>query len=262
MVLLFTAGIAFWMSVLHRYQTQVSETMMMVFADLAVALAASLSARFTFYDRNWFVRFLAALVALLIGLFSLGVLTNWDMGIGSINAWRRQVEWIEVIQLAGSLIVLLVALRAWWRPPVQVDEFEDEPEPARAAVRRTRRSQSHEPKLPRFHLPTSWTSGSSRNGRLKVRKSRSNARAAASEPDRVVVSRPIKPARSRRRKARKPELQLSVYEEHRCPYCLEEVKRNDPRGVKQCDICHTLHHADCWNVTGMCQIPHLNALNL
>ncbi|MEW6406551.1 MAG: hypothetical protein AB1649_32605, partial [Chloroflexota bacterium] len=130
MVLLFTAGIAFWMSVLHRFQTQVSETMMMVFADLAVALAASLGARFTFYDRNWFVRFLVAFLALLLGLVALGFMTNWDIGIGSIPSWQRGVEWLEVIQLAGGLIVLLVALRAWWRPPVQFEEAEYEPEPA------------------------------------------------------------------------------------------------------------------------------------
>jgi hypothetical protein len=44
--------------------------------------------------------------------------------------------------------------------------------------------------------------------------------------------------------------------EQRCPYCLELVEKNDPRGVKICPICHTYHHADCWNVTGMCQVPH------
>jgi ribosomal protein L37AE/L43A len=45
-------------------------------------------------------------------------------------------------------------------------------------------------------------------------------------------------------------------EEHRCPYCLEEVTSNDARGVKICPICHTYHHADCWAVTGACQVPH------
>ncbi len=44
--------------------------------------------------------------------------------------------------------------------------------------------------------------------------------------------------------------------EHRCPYCLEVVVNNDPRGVKVCPICHTRHHADCWAVTGNCQVPH------
>lgn len=46
--------------------------------------------------------------------------------------------------------------------------------------------------------------------------------------------------------------------EDRCPYCFDVVKRNDPRGVHICEICHTPHHADCWAVTGKCQVPHLN----
>jgi hypothetical protein len=42
-----------------------------------------------------------------------------------------------------------------------------------------------------------------------------------------------------------------------CPYCLEEVKPNDPRGKVVCRICHTPHHADCWAITGKCEVPHL-----
>jgi ribosomal protein L37AE/L43A len=57
----------------------------------------------------------------------------------------------------------------------------------------------------------------------------------------------------RRRRA----VRLAAYEEHRCPYCLEQVRRGDPRGTVECPICHTLHHKDCWDVTGTCQIPHL-----
>ena len=45
-------------------------------------------------------------------------------------------------------------------------------------------------------------------------------------------------------------------EEHRCPYCLELVKKKDPRGITVCPICHTQHHADCWAMTGVCQVPH------
>ena len=44
--------------------------------------------------------------------------------------------------------------------------------------------------------------------------------------------------------------------EHRCPYCLEVVVRNDRRGIVVCPICHTHHHADCWAITGTCQVPH------
>jgi len=61
-----------------------------------------------------------------------------------------------------------------------------------------------------------------------------------------------------RRRSRKARVQLALVEEHRCPYCLETVTRTDPRGVKECTVCHTLHHKDCWDITGTCQVPHLN----
>jgi ribosomal protein L37AE/L43A len=49
---------------------------------------------------------------------------------------------------------------------------------------------------------------------------------------------------------------LSGEEEHVCPYCLEEVVKNDRRGVKVCKVCKTWHHGDCWAITGVCQVPH------
>jgi hypothetical protein len=34
------------------------------------------------------------------------------------------------------------------------------------------------------------------------------------------------------------------------------VTKRDPRGVKICKVCKTWHHADCWAITGVCQVPH------
>ena len=53
-----------------------------------------------------------------------------------------------------------------------------------------------------------------------------------------------------------PKVQLSKEVENRCPFCLEIVEEDDPRGIVICPICHTYHHADCWEVTGTCQVPH------
>jgi ribosomal protein L37AE/L43A len=64
--------------------------------------------------------------------------------------------------------------------------------------------------------------------------------------------------RVRKLRRRRPKLQLNAQVEHRCPYCLEIVETKDPRGIKVCPICHAVHHADCWAVTGMCQVPHHN----
>jgi len=59
------------------------------------------------------------------------------------------------------------------------------------------------------------------------------------------------------RQLRKEEhVHLAGVVEHRCPYCLEVVEKNDRRGVRVCPVCGTRHHADCWAVTGTCQVPH------
>ena len=74
----------------------------------------------------------------------------------------------------------------------------------------------------------------------------------------VKTMEPVLRPKKKRLFQPKSKIQLAMVEEHRCPYCLDPVSRNDPRGVKECDVCHTLHHADCWAITGVCQVPHLN----
>ncbi len=66
-------------------------------------------------------------------------------------------------------------------------------------------------------------------------------------------SRMVLPSRQRRKEE---HVHLAGVVEHRCPYCLEVVEKNDQRGVRVCPVCGTRHHADCWAVTGTCQVPH------
>jgi hypothetical protein len=73
-----------------------------------------------------------------------------------------------------------------------------------------------------------------------------------------VITQPVK-AKRKRSGHSKPKLLLSDQEEHRCPYCLELIDPDDRRGIVECKICHTLHHADCWAITGACQVPHFTA---
>lgn len=56
------------------------------------------------------------------------------------------------------------------------------------------------------------------------------------------------------------DVKLMGEEEHVCPYCLEEVVKNDSRGLVICPECHTWHHQDCWDVTGACGVAHRNEL--
>jgi ribosomal protein L37AE/L43A len=100
-----------------------------------------------------------------------------------------------------------------------------------------------------------------RNSRPKILKADRVRSRPNTAVDKVIFKHAAQPTLSRRKRAnnRKPMLQISTFEEHRCPFCLEEVKRNDPRGIKECEVCHSMHHADCWAITGMCQVPHLNS---
>jgi hypothetical protein len=61
------------------------------------------------------------------------------------------------------------------------------------------------------------------------------------------------------RKMRSP-IRLFGREELRCPYCLQEVNRRDPKGVVVCPICKSAHHKECWDITGSCQVPHNHAV--
>jgi ribosomal protein L37AE/L43A len=80
---------------------------------------------------------------------------------------------------------------------------------------------------------------------LRVKKPRKQTRQASGET--------LKPRIGRKRRA---TISLVGKEEHRCPFCLEEVNPRDPAGVVTCPICHTMHHKSCWDVTGTCQVPH------
>lgn len=64
--------------------------------------------------------------------------------------------------------------------------------------------------------------------------------------------------RPKRRAAEEEVLRVLDVVDDRCPYCLDVIKKNDPRGVTVCEVCGTPHHADCWAITGKCQVPHLN----
>lgn len=263
-LILFVVGIALLMYLIDRTQNTISQTLMIIFADIAIALAAGFAARIAFYERNWLIQLISALAALVIGLFAIGYVTNWKLGIGPPEFWRNSFDWVEIAQLGGGMLVTIFGLRAWRRPVSRLVESPARGYQPEVHAEPTYEQPARSPGIdsPRFRTFFRRKSHAKKPVRLKVaRQARAIERAAPQAE--ITISRRLKKSnRSGKRGSlfhRKPKLQISVYEEHRCPYCLEEVKRNDPRGVKECSVCHTLHHADCWDVTGMCQVPHLNS---
>jgi hypothetical protein len=211
-----------------------------------VAIVAGFGTRLLLSNRHWFIRSITASIMPLAGLSILGYFSDWKIGIDVIAISRGYVSWTDLIQMVFGITAAWAALWAWYRPaPREVDTYE----PARQVVV----SQS-----PRVRTPRSWTLQprlrlGSGNGAQPGNGSRSPVRARA----KFVTKQPTRPKR-RSSLLHQAHVQLAVVEEHRCPYCLETVSRNDPGGVKECEVCHSLHHADCWAITGMCQVPHLN----
>jgi hypothetical protein len=266
--LVFVAGITGLMVLINFYQTNLSQFWMTIFVILGVGLAAGAGSRFLFYKWSGFVRFFLMLVVLFAALFVIGIYTNWQIGIGPLNPWFvGEIDPYELIQLGGALLVASIALEAWWKPASRI--LDD----AAPEVRRSSRSRHREQtpvaasmqSMPRssplqVRPPEQLTYQAKGRSRLKFAKAARSRGRTIPAAEKLVLARTPQHTRSRRKRlfSRKPQLQISMYEEHKCPFCLEDVKRNDPRGVKKCEVCNTLHHADCWAITGFCQVPHLN----
>lgn len=254
------------------------------FADATLGMIAGFGARIVYRKWNPVAQYLVAVLSVVAGMILLGALTRSVLGIGPLGFQREvsnqirqlsfdstlpsQIRALEidlgtvmdfsrmdasdVAHLAGSLLLAVLSLQAWRRATRQVIEVEPlghsqiEVEPRNVGLSLAPEGSNGSG----IHQPANWF--------------RSPGAGATPTP-RIRSKNRIKPmsrndAKSprRTRSRRKANIQLAVVEEHRCPYCLDPVSRRDARGVKECDVCHTLHHADCWAITGFCQVPHLN----
>ncbi|MBM3125481.1 MAG: hypothetical protein FJZ87_10485 [Chloroflexi bacterium] len=263
-LLAFVTGIVGFMVLLYYHQANLPPYLITIFMILMTGLSAGSGARALFFHWSGILRFFIVLLVLPVGMYLLGMLTDWQIGIGPMETWLYGwLDWYQLAQLGGGILVACLALEAWWRPGANSQERQAKvPRPGRKEAASYQASQSSAvpsgrevyqadevPFLPKINV------------RFKTaRKSRGRNRKSPAL-EKIVISRKLNKASSRSKGLfrRKPNLQISMYENHRCPYCLEDVAHNDPRGVKRCDVCNTLHHADCWEITGSCQVPHLNS---
>jgi hypothetical protein len=273
LLVLLTLAFALGLVILLRYRYDFPLVLFNLLADISLGLIAGLGARIVLRRRHWFIRGIAAAALCVIGLIVIGSLTQGLSGIGplqlglvrgnllsafgipyqlSVRLGGGQTGWLVPAHLVIAIMTAWIALRAWMRPAISYVEqssFSGRAESygqSRAAPAIALPHVS----MPRIHLPGR---ASSTGPRIKRKKPGS------------LISKPAFPSvlgtpRSKgwHRLHHKPEIQLAVHEEHRCPYCLEEVRRGDPRGMVECPVCHSQHHKDCWDITGACQVPHLN----
>ncbi len=225
------------------------------FTNVSLGLIAGLGVRTVLRNQGWFVRGMAAAALVVVGLGVLGYFTDWQVGIGPLEFGRTNVDWLDLTQMVIAIDTAWITLRAWQSSTAgTVDSA------SRSVSRpiRRRTTQASGTSAPRVQLPRGWAVWP----KPKVRTNAVSRSRAASRPPVLTFQKaqppPVRPKRRSGLFRRRPQVQLAVTEEHRCPYCLDLVKRTDPRGVRECDVCHTLHHADCWAITGVCQVPHLN----
>lgn len=244
-----------------------------------IGLTAGFTARFILAGRTYLLRILTVLLSLLISLLFLGLISRGLLGthLPAPDQNGLNLNWLGQFLLAAATAWL--SLSAW--------RISTRPTSSRTGAL-TARSRASQTGLKLSQLPSPNAARSARRSPqrsfrlfdrdywqrgLKNAQSKFQTWWQHGLPDLPLESPRAKKRPSVRLQARhtrrsqlprkatamsapNPAVRLIGREEHRCPYCLEIVEDKDPRGVKVCPICHTHHHADCWDVTGTCQVPH------
>jgi hypothetical protein len=220
---------------------------------ISLGLVTGLLSRLFF--RKWPV-----LIRLFIPLFTVGLALlvldradpkNYALVFIDRQPWS-QPFWIDLVQIGLGYVMSLLALFIGKRGS-----------PRRMAVPADRRTTTPRVKAKSKSLKRLLV--------FNFRKKEQRKKLAKKEVHKVEQKR-IKSRRSlggfrlsnltvsKSRHVRTRDVKLLGETEHRCPYCLELVKKNDARGVVICPECKTWHHKDCWDITGSCQVAHRHDL--
>ncbi|MEJ2549052.1 MAG: hypothetical protein P8Y98_00035 [Anaerolineales bacterium] len=242
------AGLGF--SVVYILNKAIEPVVLTIASDVGMGLAAGLAARFSLPRRSAALRWLVALFGLCTGLIFMGWLSRGLLGMNLIDRTSLEPDWDGLQRFAFGALAAWPAVSAWnqrrrdRRTSSQASSYA--PTMGRTVHRRgNQRGNARVASKRAMAMSMPATSARTHmGGRAKVRKSPPRSAGVKSRGRNRSISASI---------------HLATKVDHRCPYCLEHVDPNDPRGVVECTTCHTLHHADCWGVTGTCQVPHHNS---
>jgi hypothetical protein len=195
-----------------------------------IAAAAGAGIVVGFVSRLFFRRFsfplrlTAAITATLLSLLIMGWLTQGLVGADPTLPAERRPDWWALGLMAIGVATSTLALAAWRKraAPASAGEVLGEPQLSAALEKKIKSA------------PPTKDARPSRNRFSGFLRFFQRAR-----PD--------------------AEIRLTGAEKYKCPYCLQPIEARDPRGVVVCPICHTRHHKDCWDITGMCQVPHFHS---
>lgn len=213
-----------------------------------IGLVGGLIAGLALRGRTALLRWVVAMFAVIVGLIVSEMVLGIAMGVGLDKGLRVIRDDVEAAQIGlGTAMSLVGSLSGWQGArrnlPISAGAPAAAPaaRPASSARRKSR---------PRGRASGSHASAAPRAPRRR-----------RSTPQVEIVTPPVsvKPGSRSRRGwlARRRQVHLGKQSTNVCPYCLEEVLPNDPRGKVVCDICGTPHHGDCWAITGKCEVPHL-----
>jgi hypothetical protein len=220
---------------------------------LVTGLAAGFSSRFLFRKWHFFWKMLLSLLAIGVVITLLDKIFpgNYELVFIDRKPWGEPIG-IDLLQIGMGFVMSLLALLVGKRRK-QARVIESRP---RAAIQAKKKARISKPRQLFFQRE------SKRNRRKK------NVQKISKPPARktILSNRSLSGYRitnlvtSKSRRIRSRDVKLLGETEHRCPYCLELVKKNDARGVVVCPECKTWHHKDCWDVTGSCQVAHRHEL--
>jgi ribosomal protein L37AE/L43A len=243
-----------------------------------VTLVGGLSARLFFRGMPTVFAILLSIVSSLFAVLTLDhfYATAYQFVFLSSNFHFVVPTVADGAQFLLMILVTLLPLLIFRRKTKSVS---NQPKPARSKKTQITFSEAIKPVLVKAD-PRNWTiwkKGIAKPQKQKTTRSAKVEREIVSvpRPSTVISSRqPLtvrtsavdKPAKKKLKlpgnifKGSSSDVKLVGAEEHVCPYCLEEVVKDDSRGVVVCHECGTWHHQDCWDLTGSCGVAHRNEL--
>jgi ribosomal protein L37AE/L43A len=220
---------------------------------LVIGLIAGFSARIIIRKWHIFWRVLIPFFAVGIGISLLDKIYphNYELVFIARTPWSEPIG-IDLVQIALGYVMGLLALFIGMRRKTQQSIMRLQ---HASKIKTKNRSVAKQAK--KLFLFRKSASDRKKNVSKKVSKQVSKKPVFTRTLPMIRTTRLVS---TKSRRLQRKDVKLLGETEHRCPYCLELVKKNDSRGVVICADCKTWHHKDCWDITGSCQVAHRHDL--
>ncbi len=238
----------------HQFTNPIVERALLI---LATGLVSGITTRIIL--RKWHIiwRILIPFITVGLGIFLLDKIfpNNYELVFIDRTPWSEPIG-IDLVQIGLGYVMGLLALFIGMRRKSGQPTVRTQTRPKTKTKTKPKIKSKTKPVIKSLQKPILFkTKQGDRKQKFtkKIPKKLSLSRSLPVLKTARLIS--AKPHRLRQR-----DVKLLGETEHRCPYCLELVKKNDARGVVICPECKTWHHQDCWDVTGSCQVAHRHDL--